>query len=147
VTIEPTNVPREGAGPVLEHRPDIRFTLEGVTRFLDVAIVDPAARLHLDYAAAPSATTPGGAAVHEEAIKRQLYANTQFADSLIPFVLESTGRLGQSARDFLEAFGNATPPSRRSALLTDISSILALKLGEMSSLLRNRLRGVRRRPP
>lgn len=143
VVLEPTNLPLLGEGRELERRPDISFALEGRTCFIDVAVVDPAAQRHLEYGPAPSATTEGGAALQEEESKRALYAGTRYEDDLVPFVLESTGRLGQSAREFLERFDHPNPPTRRSALLADLSSILAIKLGEMSTSLRSRLRRVR----
>jgi hypothetical protein len=105
-----------------------------VLHYVDVAVVDPAATSHLRDADFPSDTSAGGAARQEEDRKKFTYRNTEFAGSLFPFVMESTGRLGGAAVDYLERFGNHVP-SRRSALLADLSSILA-KLGEMCSHLR-----------
>jgi len=145
VVVEPTNVPAPGAPPMQEHRPDISFTMDGITRHIDVSVVDPAARCYLD-AVASSANEQGSAAAQMEESKRVVYQGTRYADHLIPFVLECTGRLGGSAMEFLDAFCHTATPSQRSALLADFSSTLAMNLGEMSAALRKRLQGARRPP-
>jgi hypothetical protein len=89
----------------------------------------------------------GGAALHEQENKRVAYLGTEFEGLVIPFVLESTGRLGPAAVDFLVRHGANCPPSKRSALLSDLSAILAMSLGEMSASVRRRLDPVARRRP
>jgi len=111
VTIEPTNViPREGGEAA--RRPDIRFEKEGAVHSVDVAIVDPAAEVHLRHHEIPSHSIEGGAARQEEDQKLLLYRHTPLDGLVTPFVMESTGRLGSEAVSYLERYGNDAPSRR-----------------------------------
>ena len=85
-------------------RADIRVTLNNVTQFIDIAITSPTSSTALNNG--NSATVAGAAASAKEREKINKYANaypgSSVADQLVPFVLESTGRLGPKALSFLD---------------------------------------------
>ena len=95
--------------------------------------------------------TQDGASSKYERSKRQHYArvNTPAAippRSIIPFVIEATGRLGPSALLFLQSkCGSRTVP--RSNFLTEINLICDRTAGRMYKMTRDRFQGLPRRGP
>ena len=121
-------------------RPDIHVLNDGVEYAIDVAIVDPCSLVYTRHPTASSVSNPAGAAILHEAHKTRLYRDTVHAPHLIPFVLETTGRLGPSARAFLDRV-TATATFARSTFLTEVSFILARAIGK--SILQTRRRVAR----
>jgi hypothetical protein len=82
---------------------DIVATVGASVRYLDLTVINPAAQEYL-----PQAATEGGAAsTIAEANKRAKYVNTLAAHDIaatafVPFVMETTGRLGPAAKQFLD---------------------------------------------
>ena len=99
---------KEGALPngCGTYRADVLWNQGPCTHVLDIAIVDPAAPT---YRAEGSFYIPNTAAIVRENAKRRLFGMTQVEHtSFTPFVIEATGRLGPSARNWLETtFGAA----------------------------------------
>ena len=88
-----------------ELRPDVQILYHGVALYVDVSVVDPAAAKYLrDH---QSHLYEGAAATAQEKVKdakyEQLCHNSFMAGQFYPFVLEATGRLGGSARQFMRA--------------------------------------------
>jgi hypothetical protein len=107
-------VGRPGADTIIA---DIQYTHKGKVYLLDIAIVDPAADMHL---AAGSAETAAVAAKAEETRKRAKYSAAfpsiqSGATVFYPIVLEATGRLGPSALMFLDTLYGPEPvePAQR----------------------------------
>jgi len=133
--------PDENGPEDRRRRPDIRAEINGVVHSIDVAIAEPAsfrARSNREF---PSSTTPDGAAIQAERRKVTDYAGTIHQDILVPFVLESTGRLGPAAKLFLDKTTNQNIHPRSSFLL-EISSILARSMGRLCHSSRTRLMNV-----
>src|SRR6185437_1795210 len=80
-------------------RPDLRTVLDGTSLLLDVSIVHPFAPSLLPFTASPL-----GAARQRELEKLRKYDRLALDEgaSFVPFVLESTGALGESAQRFVQ---------------------------------------------
>lgn len=101
---------------------DICATVGPMTRYLDLTIINPAAQEYL-----PGAAQEGGAAsLRAEANKRAKYVNTLAAHGIgeaafVPFVIETTGRLGPAAKRFLDDLRTAavlaSPERDREAIM------------------------------
>jgi hypothetical protein len=105
---------------------------------IDIAIVTPATP---DYIKRPvrAHEFKDAAAVHEEHRKRGIYEAAGVPSALItPFVLEATGRIGPSAKAFLNSLC-ATSTYRRSQFITECSWKLAVCAGQMIRLSRQYL--------
>ena len=104
--------------------PNTRVTLEPRdtgTRYPDIAVVEASETYHIDVSivettsrraitsTVSSATTKGAAASFMERNKTSTYANTEWPDT-VPFVLESTGRMGKRAEGLLEHITRDSPP-------------------------------------
>jgi hypothetical protein len=98
---------------------------------VDVSIADPAAVCHQDYA------TPGVAAAAAETRKREHYQVDEFDSAsynLIPFVVESDGRWGAAADEFLRglathiAGGPSCDRARRARVLCNLRQRLSVAL-------------------
>ena len=126
-------------------RTDIKY-LKGVdTFYIDIAVVDPAA---LEYQKAPtfSHLTRDGAASKYERTKRNYYSRVVTPSplperSVIPFVVEATGRLGPSALLFLHSLCS-TQTFSRSKLLSDVNLVCARTAGRMFKMTRDRFQGL-----
>ena len=126
-------------------RTDIKYLKGADTFYIDVAVVDPAAS---EYQKAPafSHLTRDGAASKYERTKRQHYARVTTPSplperSIIPFVIEATGRLGPSALLFLHSLCG-TQTFSRSKFLTDVNLICARTAGRMFKMTRDRFQGL-----
>jgi len=129
-------------GPAGHHRrPDIKAEINGRVFAIDVTIAEPASARAMLHRELSSQTIPDGAALQAEARKRAEYRSSIYEDHLVPFVIESTGRLGPAAKIFLDQVASQDFPSR-SAFLLDISVLLACSLGRLSCRTRNRLMSV-----
>jgi hypothetical protein len=73
--------------------------------------------------------------------KRREYLGTTYEAHLIPFVMESTGRLGPAAKTFLDTISRHDPAAR-SSFLQEVSVILARGLGRQQLRSRYRLKEV-----
>ena len=88
-----------------EYRPDIQIMHHGAVLFTDVSIVDPTVSTYISVHKSDS--IEGAACAAKEKQKMAKYGqrcqNNFTTGQFIPFVMESTGRLGNSARQFLKA--------------------------------------------
>ena len=114
-------------------RTDIKYLKGADTFYIDIAVVDPAA---LEYQKAPtfSHLTRDGAASKYERIKRNHYSKVVTPSplperSVIPFVVEATGRLILSALLLLHS-------------LCDVNLICARTAGRMFKMTRDRFQGL-----
>ena len=137
---EPLVHDNPGGLPV--RRPDILANIGGVEHAIDVVIAEPAAAHNIADRGLSSATVPEGAAQQAEKRKVAEYTGTLYADSLIPFALESTGRVGRAAAAFLQRVGSIDP-GVVAALQVELSTILARNMGQLYHNTRIRLRGLR----
>jgi len=115
-------------------RADIFVEQPERTRYIDVAVVDPGCTTYL---AAGSATTALAAAVHREADKRNHFADVMpgvDGACFVPFVVETSGRLGKPADDFLRSMQMPAEAVRRLERL--IPLLLARHVGRSLTLLR-----------
>jgi hypothetical protein len=125
-------------------RTDIMFIKGAETLYIDIAIIDPAAD---EYQKPPTSShlRQDGAASKYEQTKRQHYGRVNTpaslpASSVIPFVIEASGRLGPSALLFLHSVCG-TQTFLRSSFLNDISIICARTAGKMLKMTRDRYQG------
>jgi hypothetical protein len=116
-------------------RPDIVVERLGISTFIDVVISTPISQAAL---AAGSHEHAGVASAVAEASKRALYAGHPQAHELIPFAVESTGRLGVSARAYINRLAPNVTPHQLRYFYRDISHILATSAGLASSFCRQR---------
>jgi hypothetical protein len=134
VTVEPRAVVdgvREAWGP------DLAFETRGVTKHIDVLIVDPAAERYQHGDNHPGKVA-GGAAMQGEQRKWQRYIGSHYEETLVPFVLESTGRFGPEAERFVREYGGSA--SSQAALKKRISVALAIWEGKRRvAMLKNML--------
>jgi hypothetical protein len=134
VVVEPARQPGT-------RRPDILVTLENGTRYaIDVSIVDPAAQSHIAGGDLSSLQVAGGAAKQAEMSKVAAYRGTDYAGTLVPFIVEATGRLGPKASKFLETIGGAAA-RRKGMFLFDVNLVLARAMGRCGTHLRSKLHG------
>jgi hypothetical protein len=122
------------ARPAQDVRADIRWVCEAETLAIDIACVDPGAQTYL---APPSlsASTRDGAAAKMERQKYAHYAKVVLpapvpANSVLPFVIEASGRLGPKALGFL-AKVCGTQTYLRSKFLNECAMVCARYLGFM----------------
>jgi hypothetical protein len=129
VTVELRDVigrePAEGRAP--QKRPDITYEARGVTKHIDVLVVDPLAERYQRGEHHPGKVA-GGAAIQGELRKRQGYAGSDYVETLVPFVVESTGRFGPEAERFVREHGGSA--ASQAALKKSISTILAIWEGK-----------------
>ena len=107
LVVEPMGADNPDGLPV--HRPDIVAHIDGVSYAIDVVVAEPAGARHMDHRELSSVTVPAGAARQAEAQTMTEYRGTLYEASLVPFALESTGRVGPSAKAFLERVGAQAP--------------------------------------
>ena len=126
-------------------RTDIKYIKGADTLYIDIAIVDPAA---FKYRQSPtfSHVTRDGAASMYEREKRQHYSRVNTptalpARSIIPFVIEASGRLGPSALLFLHTLCG-TQTFLRSRFLSDLNLMCARTAGKMLKVTRDRFQGL-----
>ena len=106
---------------------------QGRVKFvIDVAIVMPSAEVYLKRPICAH-ERKDAAAVMEEEQKKNIYIPLVPLPTIIPFVLESTGRLGPAAKDFVKKICG-TNTFRRSQFITQCSWILAVGAGQMVQL-------------
>ena len=86
-----------------DKRTDLTVTINGLTQWIDVTVGTPTSQMAL---AGGSAQTPGRAARLLAESKDKEYLKSFSADTvsshLVPFAVESTGRLGNTARSFVD---------------------------------------------
>ena len=134
VTIE-TVVANTASGD--EIRADLTLTQPEGRLIIDVAVVDPGAYKYTKHF---SHRNPDSAAQAEEASKRAHYARIVPAPTpatIIPFVLEATGRLGPSALAFLNKICR-TKTYHRYQFLNDVYMLFAISAGNMVEATRDR---------
>jgi hypothetical protein len=145
VTVEHRDViaraPAEEHGDVIgrapQKRPDIIYEARGVTKHIDVMVVDPLAERYQRGVHHPGQEA-GGAAIQGELRKRQGYEGTIYVETLVPFVLESTGRFGPAAERFVREYGGSA--ASQAAFKKSISTTLAIWEGKTRvSMLKNLL--------
>jgi hypothetical protein len=115
--------------------------------WIDVAVVDPGCNTYL---AKGSATLAGAAARTREADKRN-YLKQRKPDfdmdgvtpKFIPFVVEVSGKLGESAQQFIQTVGIPGPAIRK--LQREIGTLLAKHTGFMLCNMKTRCIHVARR--
>ena len=122
---------------------DVTLVLGAETLIIDFAVVCPGGAHYLQYPTR-SAITQDGAALHKEVSKRRHYAtvappDTPPPNSVIPFVLEASGRLGPSALGFLHRIC-PTQTYLRTRFLHDVSFICARTTGRILRTSRDRER-------
>jgi hypothetical protein len=102
---------------------------KGKEWFVDVAVADPGCPSYLAKGAATG--TDVAAKAREEDKRRAFAAKFRGVDSkqFVPFVLESTGRIGPSARKFLNSV--ALSPTRLRRVVERISMLCASHLGRL----------------
>jgi hypothetical protein len=85
-------------------RPDIRVTIGLRTFYIDVSVVNPAAQSYV-LAAAEADEAAATQRAHEKRLRYSdaLAARGIDANALVPFVFETSGRLGPDARAFLDS--------------------------------------------
>lgn len=134
ITIEPQD--HNGIPFTDAHRPDIRYCKDGRVAYIDVAVIDPSAATNVR--ACESHLFEGRAAAMGEERKRAQYAGMAGDFILLPFCVESSGRLGKEACNLLEMICRDHPrPYRR--FIRDLSCILARHTGMALSYCRSRL--------
>ena len=117
-------------------RTDLEYVLpDGATARIDVSVVEPTSIKAIGQWHA--ATRPGGAASGRARVKVNHYTGflpQGVGQRLVPFVIESTGRLGDEAAAFLEeVFPPGNPSLRaRTKFLTTLSYLLARYLGKLT---------------
>lgn len=117
-------------------RTDIEYVQrDGATARIDVRVVDPTsngARTHWR-----SASVPGGAAEGAARKKRRHYSKYVVPDGqgqlLVPFVIETTGRLGADAAKFIDSVFPAGSPNMaaKQRFFASLSLILARSSAKM----------------
>lgn len=133
---------RGGPDNVTNVRADIVW-LKGAERIvIDVSIVGPEAKIYMKYPTL-SHIKQDGAAMAMELKKKRYYRKVTHPNripeaSVIPFVLESTGRLGPAAFSFLNRIC-ATQTCRRSAFLSECGLLCARYAGYMRVAGRDRI--------
>jgi hypothetical protein len=100
-------------GPGLR-TPDVTLTLGTRVRAIDVCVVNPAAER---YCSGQEPPTAGHAAAMAERRKELAYADSLAArnlapDALVPFAIETTGRVGARAQAFLDGLHTEVPEER-----------------------------------
>ena len=98
-------------------RAAVLLDMGGVQTAWDVAIVDPSAPSHLRL---QSHIAPDMAAKDREKIKRDQFSRfvrDPAGITLIPFVVEATGRLGPAATTYMKSIGEKFGPARREFVL------------------------------
>ena len=118
---------------------DIIWSLPEGNTFIDVAVVDPGADSYIAHPIFSHATTDA-AALHMEGRKRTHYARivpTPDPQSVIPFVVEATGRLGPSALALLTRLCR-THTHLKTQFITQLSMICAISTGNMLEATRDR---------
>lgn len=103
--------------------PDITLELGTRTTLIDVAVVNPAADRYSRDTAPLTECRAAGLAEHR---KRLSYASSLATrglapESLVPFVIEATGRFGTAAQSFLDALPTMVPADRAAAAQEVIS--------------------------
>ena len=131
--VNPTNLPVK--------RPDILANIGGVEFAIDIVVAEPAATHHIAHGELSSATVPEGAARHAEIGKLAEYEGTLYAPTVVPFAIESTGRLGPAAKAFLLRVG-AADPGCLAALQLELGYTVARSMGQLYRHTRTRLRGL-----
>ena len=129
----------EGAVGDREFRTDVCFRLNHETRFIEISVACPSAASYIENARSSSITTVGGAAMAAEERKTQQYIREIQGfqvQTLVPFIVESTGQLGPKAKLFIDTMFADT--NTRSAIMTEISVIIAAFNGKMLHLARRR---------
>jgi len=136
VVMEPNQIAGHRQGN--PKRPDILVDEGARSYAIDVSIVEPAAQSRMQHATLSSLNTPGGAAIQEEEAKKLEYRGGAHFATLVPFVVESTGRLGPAALAFMNRVsGDAA--GKRGKFLLELSVILARAMGRYSVHTRSRL--------
>jgi len=116
---------------------DIRYTEEGQSTIIDVAVADPAAP---SYRSLPtgSTATPDVAALFRENEKRTKYAGIDNVD-VIPFAMEATGRLGPAALAYITKLcGNEAVGVARRNRFIDRASVVCANYSSMCIIQRRR---------
>jgi hypothetical protein len=125
-------------------RTDIKYIKGADTFLIDIGIVDPAASA-FQRASTYSHVNLDGAACQYEQTKRQHYARVNTPQSLlprsvIPFIIEATGRLGPSALLFLHSLC-VTQTYSHSIFISEINLISAHTAGRMLKTTRDPFQG------
>jgi hypothetical protein len=97
--------PIEGSHRTL--RADIHYCVDGVSTFIDVMVTSPTGAKNMS---TNPTFIPGQPSMRNEQRKIDKYVNVygvEFIPSLIPFVIESTGRLGPSAAHYIDQVSGA----------------------------------------
>jgi hypothetical protein len=126
---------------------DITLSIQAQNIIIDVSIVSPSSNLYISPVAASSATHQDAASKAQETAKRAHYAtlappHTPHPSTVIPFVLESSGRLGPAALAFILKI----LPSQtfiRSRFLKEAALICSRSIGQILRTARDK----ERRPP
>jgi hypothetical protein len=126
VVVEPPPAPGE-------RKPDIRVERNGEVHYIDVVVACPSSREALERG---SWQHPGKAAELAEERKRQQYAGR--GQVVIPFAVESHGRLGAEAKKYLGRLAAKASEDVMWKFKRDISHILAFHLGRAQLLTRQR---------
>ena len=105
-------------------RPDIQFNIGNTVQYIDVMVTDPAAESHrhLNTHTDPDVTASAG-----EQMKRASYARrlpSLAKESLVPFVVEATGRLGPAATLFLKQVSGGHHDSAITTLTCQIGALV-----------------------
>lgn len=119
LTLEPVLT----AGEANPRRGDIKMVLGNRIRIIDVAICDPSAACYRDHG---SIREDLAAAKQKEQQKEAKYAHIPEllnTDTLVPFVVEATGRIGPKAWAFLEQL---TTPANTAALTSFVIQVGAI---------------------
>ena len=120
------------------HAPDIGFEVGGVIRYIDVTAAEPSAISNRVGGASSSITTAGGAAMRAEERKHGTYRDIEPQVIVIPFAVESSGRMGPSARALLNELCQNHPGELR-AFTRDLSNICASYGGHFINFARKRM--------
>ena len=108
---------RRGNGTLTQARLDIIVAISGITYYIDITIVDA---LSDNAALLRQRARKDGAAAEDAAdAKLRKYPGA----TTIPFVIESYGRLGKSAKDWLRAVYHGEP-QRKQALLNELAAMM-----------------------
>jgi hypothetical protein len=132
--------PDNHLGVHLTRRPDIRFEENGESLYIDIVVAEPTAQSAMTHPDLSSINTPGGAALLAEERKRSEYDGHAQGINVVPFAVESTGRLGPAAQALLNRLCADEGKARiLGAFNSDLSFILASAKGHRLSVCRSRL--------
>ena len=118
---------------------DLHVVHECEVYTIDVTICDPAARRYRDQGSPHDATT---ASKHRAAEKKAIYTGIQNVGTIVPFVIDATGRFSKDATTFIDTISSSSDHSmQRSYFFSNVSSCIAMYNSRLMKATRSSLMG------